>query len=250
MITAETKTTGYVRHSPSALNLFAASPAMFVAERVLGMKQPVGVPAHRGVAVEDGVTFGLLNPGADLKACTDIAFLKYDTLTAMSVDERREKYRGNIPDMVAMALSELRPYGVPSETQGFIEWKPEGLKLPIVGYYDYHWAEHNITTDLKTTERMPSEVKINHAKQVSLYVTTNNAAARVTYATPKKCQTYTVDNIDAHRKALYQIALRVEKFLALSDDPRFFIDITVPDLDSFYWTGPVARQMAFDHWHI
>ena len=39
-------------------------------------------------------------------------------------------------------------------------------KLPIVGYFDFHWAEHNITTDLKTTERMPSEIKINHAKQV------------------------------------------------------------------------------------
>jgi hypothetical protein len=168
----------------------------------------------------------------------------------MSIDERREKYRGNIPDMVAMALEELRPYGVPSQTQGFVEWKPEGLKLPIVGYYDFHWAEHNITTDLKTTEKMPSAIKINHAKQVSLYVTSNNAAARVTYTTPKKCQTYTVENIDAHRKALYQIALRVEKFLALSEDPKFFIDITVPDLDSFYWTGPIARQMAFDHWHI
>jgi hypothetical protein len=240
----------YVRHSPSALNLFAASPAMFVAERILGMKQPVGVPAHRGVAVEDGVTFGLLNPKADLKECVDAAYLKYDTLTAMSVDERREKYRGNISDMVEQGLTELRPYGVPSQTQGFIEWRPEGLTLPIVGYFDYHWAEHNITTDLKTTERMPSEIKINHAKQVSLYVTSNNAAARVTYVTPKKCQTYTVENIDAHRKALFQIALRVEKFLALSADPKFFIDITVPDLDSFYWTGPAARQMAFDHWHI
>jgi hypothetical protein len=152
--------------------------------------------------------------------------------------------------MVEQGLTELRPYGVPSQTQGFIEWRPEGLTLPIVGYFDYHWAEHNITTDLKTTERMPSEIKINHAKQVSLYVTSNNAAARVTYVTPKKCQTYTVENIDAHRKALFQIALRVEKFLALSADPKFFIDITVPDLDSFYWTGPAARQMAFDHWHI
>ena len=43
------------RHSPSSLNQFAASPAMFVLERILGLRQPVGVPAHRGVAIEDGV---------------------------------------------------------------------------------------------------------------------------------------------------------------------------------------------------
>ena len=51
----------YVRHSPSSLNLFAAEPAMFVLERIMGIKQTVGVPAHRGVAVEDGVTAGLAN---------------------------------------------------------------------------------------------------------------------------------------------------------------------------------------------
>jgi hypothetical protein len=240
----------YIRHSPSALNLFCASPAMFVLERVLGLRQPVGVPAHRGVAVEDGVTVGLKNPDASLEECCAAAYAKYDTLTAMSTDERREKFRGNIPDMVAMALEELRPYGVPSQCQGTVEWKPDGLKLPIFGYYDFHWAEHNITTDLKTTERMPGEVKVSHAKQVSFYVTSNNAAARVTYATPKKCQTYTVENIDAHRAALFQTAVHVEKFLNQSDDPQFFVDITAPDLESFYWSGPQARQMAFQHWHV
>ena len=54
---------GYVRHSPSALNLFAASPSMFVLERIVGLEQPVGVPAHRGVAVEDGVTRRIIESG-------------------------------------------------------------------------------------------------------------------------------------------------------------------------------------------
>jgi hypothetical protein len=240
----------YSRHSPSSLNLFAASPAMFCLEKILGIKQPVSVLAHRGLAVEDGVTVGLLNPDAPLKACVDAALTRYDTLTALSPDDRREKCRVAIPDMVKQALDELRPYGVPSETQKFIEWKPEGLLLPIVGYKDYHWAEHNITTDLKTTERMPSEVKIPHARQVALYVTSNNADARITYCTPKKCQTYGVENIDEHRKALHQLALRVEKFLSLSSDPEFFVGITAPDLESFYWGSPAARQLAFEHWQI
>src|SRR6476620_6325133 len=56
----------YDHHSASSTNLFCASPAMWVAEKLLGLRQPVGAPAHRGVAVEDGVTHGLINPDASL----------------------------------------------------------------------------------------------------------------------------------------------------------------------------------------
>jgi hypothetical protein len=241
---------GFKRHSPSSLNLFAASPAMFVLEKILGHRQPVGSPAHRGTAVEDGVTHGLMNPDAPLAECAAVAFKKYDTITALSIDTRREEYRETIPAMVDSALSELRPYGVPNDCQGFVEWKPEGLKFPIVGYWDYHWREHNITIDLKTTEKLPSAVKVPHARQISLYVTSNNADARICYTTPKKKATYRVDNIDAHRAALHQMALRCEAFLALSEDPAFFKSITLPDLESFYWNGPPARQLAFEHWNI
>lgn len=236
------------RHSPSSLNLFCASPSMFVLEKILGRKQPVGSPAHRGTAVEDGITVGLLNPDASITSCIETALKKYDAITALSGDKRREEYRDTIGAMVMAGLEELRPYGIPSHTQGFIEWRPEGLKLPIVGYYDYHWQDHNITVDLKTTEKLPSAVKVPHARQVALYVTTNNADARVSYVTPKKRATYRIDNIDAHRQALHQIALRCEAFLSLSDDPQFFTQITAPDFESFYWSGPPARQIGFETW--
>jgi PD-(D/E)XK nuclease superfamily len=240
----------FKRHSPSSLNLFAASPAMFVLEKVLGFRQPVGAPAHRGTAVEDGVTHGLLNPGASLAECAAVAFKKYDTITALSSDSRREDYRATIQDMVASALSELRPYGIPTQCQGFVEWRPDGLKFPVVGYWDYHWAEHNVTIDLKTSEKLPSAIKVPHARQVALYVTSNNADARICYVTPKKHAVYQVENIDAHRKALHAMAIKCEAFLALSEDPEFFKSITLPDLESFYWGSPPARQLAFEHWGI
>lgn len=238
----------YERHSPSSLNLFCASPAMFVLEKILGKRQPVGAPAHRGTAVEEGVTVGLMNPDASITSCIEAALKKYDTITALSTDKRREEYRATIGEMVMLGLEELRPYGVPSATQGFIQWKPEGLKYPIVGYFDFHWEEHNITVDLKTTEKLPSSVKVPHARQVALYVTSNNADARACYVTPKKKTTYRIDNIDAHRQALHQIALRCEAFLALSEDPKFFTQITAPDFESFYWSGPPARQIGFETW--
>lgn len=240
----------YVRHSPSSLNLFAAEPAMFVLERVLGRKQSVGVPAHRGAAVEDGVTAGLANLEASLKACVDVALTKYDTLTAITGDPRRARYRDTIHDMVEAALVELRSYGTPSATQGFVEWKPDELQLPIVGYYDFQWERHGIIADLKTTERMPSSIKVTHARQVALYAPTDNYDARLIYVTPKKIEAYSLENISAHRNALLNIATRVERFLSLSDDPQFFVGITVPDVDSFYWTEPAMRQLAFEIWGV
>jgi hypothetical protein len=236
--------------SPSTCNLFCASREMFVAKKVLGIRQPVGAPAHRGTAVEAGVTFGLLNPDAPLEECIRIALEKYDSLMALSPDRRRESHRDTIPGMVENALKELRPYGIPSSCQGRIEWQPDGVTVPIVGYYDLYWEQSNTTVDLKTSERLPNAVKVSHARQVAFYCTSNNADGRVSYISPHKHTTFRVDNIDEHREALRQIAMRVERFLSLSDDPQFFVDITAPDLESFYWGGPAARQMAFENWRI
>jgi hypothetical protein len=242
--------TEYERHSPTSLNLFAASPAMFVLERVLGRKQPVGSPAHRGVAVEDGVTAGLKDMRLGVPTCINEALTKYDTLTALSSDPRKEQYRATIPGMVKSALEALREYGKPSATQGFVEWKPDDLKLPIVGYYDYSWDEHGILGDLKTTEKMPSQIKVGHARQVALYAASDNVDARLIYVTPKRLEVYGLENVRRHREALRRIAKNVENFLALSDDPQYFVSITCPDLDSFYWASPPARQIAYEIWGV
>ncbi len=240
----------YRRHSPSSLNLFAAEPAMFTLERILGEKQPVGIPAHRGVAIEDGVTHGLMNVMTPLRNCIEVALIKYDALTCLSGDPRRDRYRETIASMVITALEELRKYGIPSRTQGAVEWHPPGIDLPIYGIFDYEWSQHGIIADLKTTEKMPSEIKIPHARQVALYATSDNMDARLIYVTPKKFEPYKLENIREHRTALLRIAQTVERFLALSDDPDFFISITMPNLDSFYWSEPAARELAFKYWGI
>ena len=241
---------GYERHSPSKLNLFAECPSMWVVEYLIGERQPVGAPAHRGSAVEDGVSHGLSDLSAPLRDCIEVAERKYDSLMALSGDPRHEKYRETIGDMVTAALAELREYGKPDGMQGLVEWQPEGLKLPIVGYYDYEWSHHGILGDLKTTEKMPSQIKVGHARQVSLYAESDNIDARLIYCTPTRLEVYGLENVRRHRDALHKIALSVEKFLALSDDPEFFVSITVPDLDSFYWANPPARQLAYEIWGV
>lgn len=238
------------RHSPSSLNLFCASPAMFVLERVLGRRQPVGVPAHRGTAVEAGVAHGLTNPDCDPQACIEIATRRYRELTALSADPRKEKYCDGIDAMVLRALTELRPYGQPTALQGYVEWRPEGLRCPIVGYFDFAWEDHGCVVDLKTTAALPSSIKIGHARQVALYAMSDNMDARLTYVTPAKSATYRLENIREHRDALHKIALTVERFLSISSDPHELASLVCPDLESFYWSPPEARQAAFEQWAI
>lgn len=236
-------------YSASTCNLFCASPAMFVLEKVKGRRQPGSAPMFRGIGVEDGVTAGLLNPDLPIEECIAAAYKSYDTRTALLTDKRVTEYRATIPAMVTTALAELRPYGIPSHTQRKVEWQPDGLSAPFIGYLDYQWEDHGVLTDLKTTQTLPSSIKIGHARQTALYATVagNNADTRVSYVTPKKSATYQLENVQAHLNSLHKIALSIEAFLAQSDDPDFFVSITAPDYDSFYWSGP-ARQIGFEVW--
>ena len=240
----------YANHRPTGLNLFAAEPAMFVLEYWKGVRQLVGAPAHRGTAVEAGVTMGLFDPKAAIKDCIAEAHQTYDRLMALSGDPRRDKYRAPIGDMVERALVELRKYGVPTGTQGVVEWRPDGLRLPIKGHYDYEWQQHGILADLKTTERMPSEIKISHARQVALYAASDNIDARLIYVTPNKLEPYGLENVFRHREALLCIAKKVERLLTLSDDPDYFLGLFAPNLDSFYWNNPTARQAAYHYFGV
>jgi hypothetical protein len=97
---------------------------------------------------------------------------------------------------------------------------------------------------------MPSQIKVNHARQVALYAMSDNVDARLMYVTPKRLEVYGLENVRRHREALRKIAMSVEKFLSLSDDPQYYVSITCPDLDSFYWNNPPSRQLAYEIWGV
>ena len=237
--------------SPSACNTFIGSPASFVLERLMGQRSQVGAAAHRGTAVEDGVVQALLNDLSDAEGIK-IAQDTFSRLTSLSGDPRRGKEQEAVPEMVKQALGELRPYGKPSSTQGYVSWNVEGLAVPIIGYYDVAWEEFGVVLDLKTTHALPSKIKVNHARQVSLYAIClgEKMSARVTYITPKKVATYEIENVPEHVRALEKIALTIQNFLAISPDAKELASFVAPDIDSFYFSDPLTRQAAFEVWGL
>ena len=238
--------------SPSTCNLFTSSPAMFVMQKCMKKKNAVGPAAYRGTAVEDGIAHGLLNPEASLADCTKVALEKFNTLAGFISGDKVEKERNAIPNMVEMGLLELKPYGIPSSTQGLISLDIEGLLVPMIGYYDFEWEQHGLLTDLKTTHALPSKISQPHARQVALYRAArgDNLQARVTYITPKKRATYALENAREHVDALGKIGKAIQNFLAISEDPMELASLVMPDTDSFYFNDPVTRQQAFEIWGI
>lgn len=237
--------------SPSTCNTFVSSPATFVLQKLMKIRTPVGAAAHRGTAVESGIVAGIVD-GLPDDECVKLAQSEFNTLTALSGDSRREKEEGAIKDMVLTGLKELRPYGKPTSTQGKIEYRFDDLLVPMIGFYDVEWADHGILTDIKTTHALPSKISTNHARQVALYRAArgDNLDARISYITPKRSATYNLENPREHLLALEKIALTIQRFLSLSDDPKVLASYVVPEVDSFYFADPVARKAAYDVWGL
>jgi len=232
------------RHSPSSLNAFASSPAMFVMERLLGFSSPVGAAAYRGTACEAGVVAALVDGKDDDEAVT-LALAEFDKLSALSGDPRKDKVRSQVEPITREAIKALRPYGAPNATQGFIEWKPQELEYPIVGYFDFMWGDAGVILDLKTTISCPSKIRPSHARQVAFY-TGGNMSGQIAYVTPKRSEIYELEDIDAHRTALLRMAIACENFCNLSDDKEFYTSIIMPDIDHYFFSDPAARQKAFE----
>ena len=236
--------------SASTLNLFQNAPGLFILEKLMGRRQPVGCAAHRGNAAETGIMHGLNDPAASVESCQEIAVKEFDRLTALSGDPNREKERKNIPLIVAQGLAELRPYGRPSHYQHEILWQHPDMVLPMKGFIDFMFEDAGIIVDLKTTMRVPSEISESHARQVAGYgfAISDNMDLRLTYVSDKKAVTYRLENAKQHVEAMVKIAKSLENFLSISDDPKELAQYIAVDFGSFYWNDPAARQAGFEVW--
>ena len=231
--------------SVSQLNLWAAAPGVYVMERLLGLKAPVGAAAHRGTAVEAGVIAGLM--GASLTEAVDTANATFTERTALSSDPRRDKERDALAGMVEQGIALLIPWGRPDRTQVRKEWRMDGIMVPVLGFSDAEYDAHGLIVDLKTSHALPSAIRTAHARQVASYLGAGtNLGGGVAYVTAKKAALYQLENAAAHVAALTRMAASLQNFLAISTDPNELASLITVDTDSFYLADQRARQHAFE----
>lgn len=209
------ETHGIDHISVSQLNLWAAAPGVWILEKLLSHKTPVGAAAHRGTAVEAGVIAGLM--GASLKEAIDTANAVFTERTALSSDPRRDKERDALAGMVECGIELLGPWGKPDRTQVRKEWRMDGIAVPVLGFTDAEYDAHGLIIDLKTSHALPSTIRTSHARQVASYIRAgSNMSGSVAYVTSKKSAMYQLENASAHVAALTRMAHSLQNFLAIS----------------------------------
>lgn len=241
--------------SPSSINSWINAPSLWVLERLLKFRGQMGASAHRGTAVEAGVSVGLFDHGASHEACLAAALPVYDRLTALSGDPKREAERAVIPGMIKQGLA-LREHGLPmmpnreaaswqSVPQHKVEITLEGVPVPVIGYLDWLYADEVI--DLKSTLRVPSAMSETHLRQASVYKTAHmDRRVRFFYVSDKKSEKHTLtrEQYDQAMRELTFSAQRLGRFLALSDDPAELASIVPHSSESFYFNDPATKAMA------
>ena len=237
--------------SPSSLNLWAAEPALWAMERLLGRKSPTSTTAARGKAVEHGINLGLLEPTLPVTECVLAAEAAFAREMVLNPDERREAERKNLPGYVEHGLRELRQYGIPTAYQEKVSVTLEDVPVPVIGYIDWRFDQHGLVLDLKTAERLPSGISDGHGRQGAIYARAHgNYGMRFAYVKPspgksdgRAVAVYEMsgDDIRRHLDALRQIAIRLGRFLALSADASELSGLLVPNYDAFYWNNAVTR---------
>lgn len=239
------ETHGLTHLSASQLNLWIAAPSLWVMEKLLKKRGGMGCAAHRGTAAEAGISAGLFDPSLSHEDCVAVAMPVYDRLTALSGDPKRDAERAVIPGMIQQGLA-LREHGLPIRPnegdQHKIEVRLEGVSVPIIGYLDWLYPEEVL--DLKTTNKIPSEMSESHIRQAAIYKCAHyDKRIRFAYTSSKKMEKHTLKK-DQYEKAIKQIqgsAKRLEKFLSLSRDPLELAEIVPHGTDNFYWSDATTK---------
>ena len=226
--------------SASSINAYAEDPAYWCAKYLLGAKFPFSAPARGGTIVEKAIVQILT--GRDQIDAIDEAIEEFNKATVFDKSPNVEKWANGMRDMIEMGIKELTPYGVPefeldgSQKKILIDCTMGEYKVPIIGFLDLVFPEHKLVVDVKTTQRMPSEMSASHKRQAALYkLAMPEYAVKFFYISPKKIQWFTIDDVSEEIVQIKETVKRMNNMLGVGD--KEVIRNLVPIVESYYWQG-------------
>ena len=246
-----------IKHvSVSSTNKFRDATDAWIASYLYKLKFPTGYAAIQGSSVEFGVDLGVYND-IDIDTCAEKAFDRFRTSTRMMPNQYDElkKREPIIHQMVRVALEQLEQYGKPEAPQyGDRQHKieiPVRFKdgkngtVPVIGYLDYWFPNHNLIIDLKTTSKSPSGWTLGHGIQASIY---QRAMEKKTGKKPQVLFLYCLtrkkdpfvwlemeepeDFLNTFRNTVITMHNLLDKF----DSKEEILSVVPHNPDSFYWS--------------
>lgn len=218
--------------SPSSLALYRNQPSLWVLRYLHGLRDEANAAMWRGTAVEAGVDKILYEQCTD-DAAIEAALKSFELNAQGDLSEDVAKERAAIPDFVRQAAVMFRPLGVPDARQLKIEYWVDGVEVPVIGLIDYKWPD--FLHDLKTTYRLPSEPRSDHAIQVSIYSEAKGIRPWLSYVTPKKGVAFPVDDREQTMRVVRHSARAIRAMLERASDKNEAASFFAPDFDSYLW---------------
>lgn len=232
-----------IKHlSASSLALYRNQPSLWVLQYLHGVKGEAGPSAWRGSAVEAGVDWAVMRPDDDFSVCFAKALERFELDALGDIGDEVTKERQAIEPILLQAVQIMRPLGMPTARQFKVEHWLDGIEVPIIGYIDYLYAEQLV--DLKSTHRMPTEPRPDHAAQVTIYEEATGKTPLLAYATPKKAELKPVTP-EQREEALWTIqksATAVRAMLSIVESKEQAAALFVPDFKSFYWNDALITE--------
>lgn len=233
-----------IKHlSASSLNTWRAEPALWCLRYLHGVRDESGASALRGNAVEAGVVAFMHY--RDPQAALDAAQQSFEANALGEATPELEEERAAIPDYLKQALHAFHQFGAPLiGTQVKVELWLDDVSVPVIGYADFVFEDEAVH-DLKTTSRIPSEPRPDHARQASIYRKARNApVSGLVYVSAKRWQPYSVADTDHHIAALRRDAMNLERFLSRCESPLDALSSLPINVDGFMWSDAAKAKVA------
>jgi PD-(D/E)XK nuclease superfamily len=177
--------------SPSSLNLWRASPGLWSARYLAGLKEE-NAAAWRGHAVEAGLV--RLFRGGSIEDARSDAFDLFEANAMGEASEHIQIERNLILSMLDSAAAWKAP-AMLAASQLRVEYWFRGVPVPIIGFVDFALAD-SIDVELKTTKACPSKPRTDHVRQVALYRAARERRGGVLYVTDKRSAFYEIADND------------------------------------------------------
>lgn len=238
-----------IRHlSSSSLGLFRTQPALWCLKYLVNFKDDVGAAAWRGSAVEAGLSHYLYKQ--DKPGAIEAAMSRFEVEAQGEASDEIQAERSNILPMLDQAIAvflsagAFGSLGLPVAAQLKTEARFDDLTVPVIGYLDFLFD--GLVVDLKTTKACPSDIKPDHARQVSLYLYSRDfkEKGKVFYVTGKKSAVYDVTDPERAVEAIRRDALSLQRFLARVDNGRDALSILAADTDHFMWSDTAIEALS------
>ncbi len=226
--------------SPSSLAVWREAGAYWAVRYAFGWKDNTGASQARGTAVEAALVH-YLHEKSDVTTLQAIAQANFDQNLAGEIGDWVDEERGLINSMINVMIENLKDVNLPRPigSQIRVETYLDGIEIPFMGYVDIVFDRPLPLWELKTTKRMPSEPRISHLRQVSLYRYARDMQdGKIIYITDKRYKEFSVDNetVKAQINGMREDAKSLIAFLSMIKSKQDMLKVLPVNESSFYWS--------------